>query len=77
MTRRLLITVIATLLTATTALADTFIYVSVAAEKRIAVFRLNADTGKLTHRSDPLDGQIGFVPHRSLPSPCMTTGSCR
>jgi hypothetical protein len=52
MTRRLLITVIATLLTATTAPADTFIYVSVAAEKCIAVFRLDADTGKLTHRSD-------------------------
>jgi 6-phosphogluconolactonase len=63
MTCRLLITVIATLLTATTAPADTFIYVSVAAEKRIAVFRLDADTGKLTYRSDCKveDGEPGAL----------------
>jgi 6-phosphogluconolactonase len=49
MPRRLLI---AALLTATAARADTFLYVSVAAENRIAVYRLDGDTGKLTHRGD-------------------------
>jgi 6-phosphogluconolactonase len=51
MTCRLL-TVLAALLPATAARADTFLYVSVAAEKRIAVFRLDADTGRLTHQGD-------------------------
>jgi 6-phosphogluconolactonase len=49
---RFLLTVLAALLPATTARTDTFLYVSVAAEKRIAVFRLDADTGRLTHQGD-------------------------
>src|SRR5262245_34149267 len=32
--------------------AGTFVYVSVAAEKRIAVYQLDSATGKLTHKSD-------------------------
>ncbi|MFM7151642.1 MAG: lactonase family protein, partial [Gemmataceae bacterium] len=32
--------------------ADTFVYVSLDAEKRIAVYHLDPTTGKLTHRSD-------------------------
>jgi 6-phosphogluconolactonase len=39
-------------LLATAARADTFVYVSVAAEKRIAVYRLDPETGGLTHQSD-------------------------
>ncbi len=38
----------------------TFVYVSVAAEKRIAVYRMDRTTGKLTHRGDAkLDGELG------------------
>jgi len=40
------------LLLATAVCADTFVYVSAAAEKRIAVYRLDGATGKLTHTSD-------------------------
>jgi 6-phosphogluconolactonase len=51
------------LLTAATAQADTFVYVSVAAEKRIAVYRLNPETGKLTHQDDcnVEDGEPGAL----------------
>jgi 6-phosphogluconolactonase (cycloisomerase 2 family) len=31
---------------------ETFVYLSVAAEKRIAVFQLDSETGELTHKSD-------------------------
>lgn len=31
---------------------ETFVYLSVAAEKRIAVYQLDSETGKLTHKSD-------------------------
>ena len=42
---------------------DTFVYVSVAAEKCIAVYRLDNETGKLTHRSDCKieDGEPGAL----------------
>jgi 6-phosphogluconolactonase len=42
---------------------DTFVYVSIAAEKRIAVYRLDNETGKLTHRSDCKieDGEPGAL----------------
>ena len=52
MSCRVVISFLTALLTATTVPADTFVYVSVAAEKRIAVYRLNTETGKLMHRSD-------------------------
>jgi 6-phosphogluconolactonase len=39
-------------LTATTASADTFVYVSVAGDKRIAIFRMDTDKGSLTHSAD-------------------------
>jgi 6-phosphogluconolactonase len=52
MTLRLLLTVIAGLLTAAAVRAETVVYVSVAAEKRIAVYRLEPETGKLTLQSD-------------------------
>ncbi len=63
MSRRILTALLAALLTASAARADTFVYVSVAAEKRIAVYRLDADTGKLTHRSDcaVADGEPGAL----------------
>jgi 6-phosphogluconolactonase len=63
MSRCLSITVMVTLLTVTTTRAETFLYVSVAAEKRVAVFRLDADSGKLTHQSDcgVEDGEPGAL----------------
>jgi hypothetical protein len=63
MTFRVLILVITALLSGATAPADTFVYVSVAAEKRIAVYCLDHKTGKLTHRSDsPVeDGEPGAL----------------
>jgi len=50
LTRLMLIPLIG-LLTSTVK-ADTFVYVSLDAEKRIAVYHLDPATGKLTHRSD-------------------------
>jgi 6-phosphogluconolactonase len=63
MTRWISIAVAASLLAVPAAPADTFVYVSVAAEKRIAVHRLDPDTGKLTHRSDCKieDGEPGAL----------------
>jgi 6-phosphogluconolactonase len=42
---------------------ETFVYLSVAAEKRIAVYQLDSETGKLTHKSDwPMaDGEPGAL----------------
>jgi 6-phosphogluconolactonase len=41
---------------------DTFVYVSVAAEKRIAVYQMDRATGRLTHRGDTqLDGEPGAL----------------
>src|SRR5262249_48624488 len=61
MTQRLLITAVTALLAAVAARAETF--VSVAAEKRIAVYRLDPETGRLTHRSDCAvgDGEPGAL----------------
>ena len=63
MTRRFLIIVAMPLLTATGVQADTFVYISVAAEKRISVYHLDPETGKLTHRSDCQveDGEPGAL----------------
>jgi 6-phosphogluconolactonase len=63
MTRHWLLTAAATLLTAVAVQADTFVYVSVAADQRIAVYRLDADTGKLTHQNDcqVADGEPGAL----------------
>src|SRR5579859_7756641 len=63
MSCRVVISFLTALLTATTVPADTFVYVSVAAEKRIAVYRLNTETGKLMHRSDckVADGEPGAL----------------
>jgi 6-phosphogluconolactonase (cycloisomerase 2 family) len=63
MKRRVLLTVLTALLTAATAQADTFLFISVATEKRIAVYRLDPETGKLTHRSDCKieDGEPGAL----------------
>jgi 6-phosphogluconolactonase len=60
---RLLVTAAAALLAAAAVEAETFVYVSVAAEKRIACYRLDGDTGKLTHQSDcPVaDGEPGAL----------------
>ena len=60
---RFLITLVTALLTTTAASADSFVYVSVAAEKRIAVYRLDSETGKLTHRRDCKvgDGEPGAL----------------
>jgi 6-phosphogluconolactonase len=52
MTRHLATAVATALLAVIAARADTFVYVSVAAEKRIAVYRLDPATGRLTHRGD-------------------------
>ena len=42
---------------------ETFVYISVAAEKRIAVYQLDSATGKLTHKSDcqVADGEPGAL----------------
>ena len=58
-----LLVIAATALLAATAVRDqTVLYVSVAAEKRIAVYRLDGDTGKLTHRGDAkLYGEPGAL----------------
>jgi 6-phosphogluconolactonase len=42
---------------------DTFVYVSVAGDKRIAIYQLDTSTGKLTHKSDckVADGEPGAV----------------
>ena len=63
MTRHLSIVVAMGLLTVSATHADTFVYVSVAADKRIAVYRLDRETGKLTHRSDCKieDGEPGAL----------------
>jgi len=59
---RLLLTAVTVLLAATAARADTVIYISVAAEKRIAVYQVDGATGKLTHRGDmKLDGEPGAL----------------
>jgi 6-phosphogluconolactonase len=62
MTRRFLIA-LAVLILASAARADTFVYVSVAAEKRIAVYHLDPESGKLTHRDDCKvdDGEPGAL----------------
>ena len=52
MTRCFLVSVVIALLHAPANRAATFLYVSVAAEKRIAVYRLDPQTGNLTHQSD-------------------------
>src|SRR4051812_27302188 len=45
---------------------DPFVYVSVAGEKRIATYRMDRETGELTHRGDvKLDGEPGAL----VPSP--------
>jgi penicillin amidase len=64
MIRRILPLVAVALLSAGASVrAATFVYVSVAAEKRIAVYRLDAQTGKLAHRSDCKveDGEPGAL----------------
>jgi len=63
MIRRLVLAALAALLTTAAARAGTFLFVSVAAEKRIAVYRLDPETGKLTHRSDCKieDGEPGAL----------------
>ena len=42
---------------------ETFVYISVAAEKRIAVYQLDSATGILTHKSDcqVTDGEPGAL----------------
>jgi 6-phosphogluconolactonase len=58
----LLLTSPTMLLAATAARAETVVYVSVAAEKRIAVYQMDRATGKLTHRGDAkLDGEPGAL----------------
>lgn len=52
MTHSCTLAVVLVLLSAAAIQADTFVYVSVAADKRIAVYHLDPETGKLTHRSD-------------------------
>lgn len=47
---------------ATTAFADTFVYVSLAGEKKIAVYHLDSAEGKLTHRADiQTEGEPGAL----------------
>jgi 6-phosphogluconolactonase (cycloisomerase 2 family) len=59
---RLLVIAVTVLLAATAARADTVLYVSVAAEKRIAVYLVDPATGRLTHRGDArLDGEPGAL----------------
>ena len=59
---RLLVIAVPVLLALTAARADTVVYVSVAGEKRIAVYRMDRTTGKLTHRGDTkLDGEPGAL----------------
>jgi 6-phosphogluconolactonase len=59
---RLLVVAASVLLTATAARADTVVYVSLAAEKRIAVYQMDRATGQLTHRADAkLDGEPGAL----------------
>ena len=60
---RFLIPVLAALILAAATRADTFLYISVAADNRLAVYRLDAQTGKLTHKSDcqVADGQPGAL----------------
>jgi 6-phosphogluconolactonase len=58
---RLLVLAVTVLLAATAARADTVVYVSVAAEKRIAVYQMDRATGKLTHRDTKLDGEPGAL----------------
>jgi 6-phosphogluconolactonase len=59
---RFLLIAVTGLLAATAARADTVVYVSVAAEKRIAVYQMDGSTGKLTHRGDTkLDGEPGAL----------------
>lgn len=42
--------------------ADTYVYVSVAGEKKIAIYRMDTDEGKLTHRADVItDGEPGAL----------------
>jgi 6-phosphogluconolactonase len=63
MTRFFLVPVVIALLHVHASRAATFVYVSVAAEKRIAVYRLDPQTGALTHQSDcPVrDGEPGAL----------------
>ena len=49
---RMLLSTTLFLLAAAPAFADTFVYVSVAGEKRIAIYRLDADSGGLEHVGD-------------------------
>jgi 6-phosphogluconolactonase len=63
MARCFLVPVVIALLHAHASQAATFVYVCVAAEKRIAVYRLEPQTGKLTHQSDcqVSDGEPGAL----------------
>ena len=74
----LLLTSPTMLLAATAARAETVVYVSVAAEKRVAVYQMDPATGKLTHRGDTkLDGEPGALtvdPGRPDPIPAATIG---
>jgi 6-phosphogluconolactonase (cycloisomerase 2 family) len=77
MTRHVSIATALGLLLVAVAHADTFVYVSVAAEKRIAVYHLDAETGKLTHRSDfkveeGEPGALTVTPDRRYPG-CKRT----
>jgi 6-phosphogluconolactonase len=59
---RLLVASVTALLAGAVARAETYVYVSVAAEKRIAVYRLDGDTGRLTHRADvKVEGEPGAL----------------
>lgn len=60
--KRLLIGAVAVFFAGTWARAECYVYVSVATEKRIAVYRLDAKTGSLTHRGDTkLEGEPGAL----------------
>jgi 6-phosphogluconolactonase len=63
MLRRFLIFVMWALFLPPAAPADTFVYISVAADNRLAVYHLDTQTGKLTHQSDCkiADGQPGAL----------------
>ena len=47
---------------AITAFADSYVYISIAGEKKIAVYSMNEKTGKLEHRHDvKIDGEPGAL----------------
>src|SRR5947209_8215484 len=59
---RILACIVLSLASCKTVLAGTYVYVSVAGEKKLAVYQMESEQGKLIHRADiAIDGEPGAL----------------